>query len=68
MARAVTGKPKANVKKPRPKLTAKERHKRFVGMAHEVGAEESQEAFDRAFERVIPTSAPSKRRGENSST
>jgi hypothetical protein len=40
--------------KPKPKLTDAERHKRFVDMAHEVEAEESQEAFDRAFERVVP--------------
>lgn len=54
--------------KTKPKLTAAERHKRFVDMAHEVGADESPEAFDRAFKRVIPTGAPSKRRGEKLST
>jgi hypothetical protein len=41
--------------KPKPKLTNKERHKRFVDMAHEVEADESTEAFDRAFEKVIHT-------------
>jgi hypothetical protein len=51
MAKAATGRPK--VKKPKPKPTAKERHKRFVDMAHEVGADESQEAFDLAFARVM---------------
>jgi hypothetical protein len=39
--------------KPKPKLTDAERHKRFVDMAHEVQADESPEAFDRAFEKVI---------------
>jgi hypothetical protein len=39
--------------KPKPKLTDAERHKRFVEMAHEVEADESQDAFDRAFERVV---------------
>jgi len=55
MAKAAPGetKPKGKAKH-KPKLTHKERHKRFVDMAHEVGADESQEAFDRAFERVVP--------------
>ncbi len=54
MAKADTGKPKAKEKpKPKPKLPNKERHKRFVEMAHEVEADESPEAFDRAFERVV---------------
>jgi len=38
---------------PKKKLTDKERHKRFVDMAHEVEADESQEAFDRAFDKVV---------------
>jgi hypothetical protein len=37
---------------PMPKLTDAERHKRFVGMANEVEADESPEAFDRAFRTV----------------
>jgi hypothetical protein len=37
---------------PKPKLTDAERHKRFVDMAREVDADESQEAFDKAFQRV----------------
>jgi hypothetical protein len=54
MAKAVAGKPKPKFKvKSKPKLTAKERHKRFVDMAHEVGADETPEAFDRAFGRVV---------------
>lgn len=67
MAKAVTGKPKGKAKH-KPKLTSKERHKRFVDMAHEVEADESSEAFDRAFERVIPSSSPSKRIGGKPST
>jgi hypothetical protein len=60
MAKAATGEPKANAKKkPKPKLTAKERHKRFVDMAHEVEADESPEAFDRAFERIARITPPS---------
>jgi hypothetical protein len=38
----------------KPKLTDTERHKRFVDMAHEIGADESPEAFDRAFDKVVP--------------
>ena len=39
-------------KKTQPKLTEAERHKRFVEMAHEVGASEDPEAFDKAFRAV----------------
>jgi len=54
MAKAVTETLKAKGKvKPRPKLTIKERHKRFVEMAHEVEADKSSESFDRAFDRVV---------------
>lgn len=38
--------------KPRPKLTNAERHARFVETARQAGADESAEAFDRAFEKV----------------
>ena len=44
---------------PKPKLTDAERHARFVDMAREVGVDESPEAFDRAFEKVV--AAPIKR-------
>lgn len=52
MAKVATGKAKGK-EKPRPKLTNKERHKRFVAMAREVGADESPEAFERAFKKVV---------------
>jgi hypothetical protein len=51
MAKAGSEKPKAKAAK-KPKLTDAERHKRFIDMAHEVEAEESPEAFDRAFDKV----------------
>ncbi len=55
MAKAAKGKSKAReTQKPKPKLAAKERHRRFVEMAHEVEADESPEAFDRAFEKIAP--------------
>lgn len=37
----------------KPKLADAERHKRFVEMAHEVGASESPKAFNKAFKRVV---------------
>jgi hypothetical protein len=57
MAKADTAKPKAKAKT-KPKLTDKERHKRFVGMAREIGADESPDAFERAFSRVIRIKNP----------
>jgi hypothetical protein len=39
--------------KPKLKLTDAERHKRFVDMVHEVQADESPEAFERAFRKVV---------------
>jgi len=52
MAKAGTGKPKAKAE-PKPKLTDTERHKRFVEVARKVEADESPEAFDRAFDAVV---------------
>ncbi|BDV38155.1 hypothetical protein DSM21852_14080 [Methylocystis bryophila] len=53
MAKAGTEKPKAKPKsEAKPKLTDTERHKRFVAMAREIGAEESQESCYRAFATV----------------
>ena len=50
-------------KKPRPRLTDAERHKRFVEMAREVEASDSQKAFDKAFMRVSRV-RPSKQKKE----
>ncbi len=52
MAKADTKKPKAKAKT-KPKLTDKERHKRFVAVALEVEADERREAFDEAFSNVV---------------
>ncbi len=42
-------------KPPRPRKTSDpEQHKRFIDMAREVEVDESPEAFDRAFRKVIP--------------
>jgi hypothetical protein len=45
---------------PKPKLTDPERHKRFVEMAHKVGASEDPKDFDKAFKRVVSPSKKSK--------
>ncbi len=45
--------PRKTTPKRKPKLTDSERHKRFVAMAREVEADERQEAFDRAFKKVV---------------
>jgi hypothetical protein len=49
MARKPVAKPK---RKAKPKLTAADRHKRFVAMAHEVEVDERPQAFDQAFSSV----------------
>jgi hypothetical protein len=38
---------------PKPKLTDAERHKRFVEVAREVGADETEEGAERALRKVI---------------
>lgn len=43
----------AEKSKPKPKLTDAERHARFVETARKVEVDESPEAFDRAFDRVV---------------
>lgn len=54
MAKAAAGEPRAKGKtKPKPKLSNKERHKRFVDMAHEVEASEDPRDFDRVFKKVV---------------
>lgn len=50
MARKTAATPK---RKEKPKLTAADRHKRFVAMAHEVDADERPETFERVFKTVV---------------
>jgi hypothetical protein len=44
-------------RKPTPRHTTRlddaERHKRFIEMAHKVGASEDPKDFDRAFKKVV---------------
>lgn len=51
-----TKKTKKTTRKPRPKLTDAERHKRFVEMAREVEASNDPKDFDEAFTKVVPLS------------
>ncbi len=44
------------------KLTDAERHKRFVKMAREVGAEETQVAFECVFSRVVKDNKKKRKR------
>lgn len=62
MAKGDAEKPKKTKAKAKskPKLTDTERHRRFVGMAHEVEADESPEAFDRAFQIVVKSTLRAK--------
>jgi hypothetical protein len=43
---------KASTKR-KSSLTDSARHERFVETAHQIGAEEGPDAFDKAFERVV---------------
>jgi hypothetical protein len=52
MAKSVSGRPK------KPPLTDTERHQRFIDMARKVDADESPEAFDRAFGAVVTPPKP----------
>jgi hypothetical protein len=44
--------PNKSAPKPRPKLTDKERHKRFIAMSEEVGASQDPKDFERALKKV----------------
>jgi hypothetical protein len=41
-------------RKPKPKPDNPEQFKRFIEMAREVEADESPDAIDRAFKKVVP--------------
>lgn len=41
-----------NKKRPKPKLTDAERHKRFLEMARQVGASDDPKDFEKAFKKV----------------
>lgn len=41
--------------KPKPKQDDKEQSKRFIEKAREIEVDESEEAFERAFKKVVPS-------------
>jgi hypothetical protein len=45
--------------KPNRKPDDPEQSKRFIDSAHEVETDETEEAFDRAFSKVVPPKGPS---------
>lgn len=45
--------PKGKKAKPKTKLSDKEQSERFIETARELGVDESGEAFDKAFDRVV---------------
>lgn len=56
MGKSAPKKTKTKAEK-KPKLTDKERHKRFVDMAHAVQADDRPDAFDEAFDKVVRAKA-----------
>jgi hypothetical protein len=47
--------------KKKPGLSEKEQSKRFKETAREVGADESGNAFERAFKKLVPPKKPAKK-------
>ena len=50
-----------SARKPKPKLTDADRHKRFLDMAKEVGASEDPKAFTEALKKVAAKSSKQSR-------
>jgi len=50
--------PRKSPTKPKPKLTDKERHERFLAMAEAVEASNSDKDFDAAFRKVAKRPTP----------
>ena len=48
-------------------LTDEEQYRRFVAKARELGCDESPEAFDRAFKKVVPAKRGSSAKEANKS-
>jgi hypothetical protein len=44
----------------KPKPDEKPQSERFIETAREIGADETKEGFEKAFEKVIPLADPSK--------
>jgi hypothetical protein len=46
--------------KHKPKITDKQQYERFVATARKLRVDESEEAFDRAFRKIVPAKKPPK--------
>jgi hypothetical protein len=44
--------------KPKPRFTDKAESERFIEAARKLGIEETGEAFERAFEKIVPPKQP----------
>lgn len=53
------GKAKAKAK-PKPKFTDKAESERFIEAARKLGIEETGDAFEKAFHKIVPTKTQSK--------
>ena len=49
---------KTPARKPQTKKTDKAQFERFVETARKIGVDESPEALDRAFEKIVPSRRP----------
>jgi len=49
---------KAAKPKAKPKPSKKTQYGRFVEAARQLGADESEEAFERAFKKIVPAKRP----------
>lgn len=53
-------------RKPKPQSDDPEQSKRFIETAREIEADESKEAFERAFQKIapLPKTPPQKKQGD----
>jgi hypothetical protein len=51
---------KAEKPKPTPKPSKKTQYGRFVETARQLGCDESEEAFERAFKKIVPAKRQSR--------
>lgn len=54
--------PKGKKAKPKPKLSDKEQSERFMETARRLGVDESGEAFEATFRKIVITKEPPKQR------
>jgi len=47
-------------KKQKPKVSKKEQYERFLEIARKLGCDESEEAFERSFKKIVPAKRPTR--------